>query len=147
MERSRTSGGGMVGMMLIALVGVAMLAMLAMKQPARVVQLGIHRLQTHPNGADVPAYFSNNCPVKRQGTAELYSPKLNQWMEVCFLSDTSLALWFLTDKLEGNGREITGIPPEDMKSPIGYTQRVIQRDGYELKSAAGAPEWFLTYFR
>lgn len=108
--------------------------------------LGSHATDRHARARDVPELFNQQGQCTSGSSAEFYSDKFKTWMYVCFLQNGRAAIWVLTARItEAVAREITAIPPNDIRNIATYLPNVINRYAYTLVQTFGneLPKWFI----
>lgn len=115
-------------------------AMLALFVPS------IHAPTQHGEAqvAEIRSMFDNTGNCRYGDGAQMYSPKLDTWMFLCFHSEKRVSIWVLTKHIsDQKAREITAIPANQMRNPLNYVRNVIAKRGYILKAWNGQlPDWF-----
>lgn len=150
MDRTNNRGSGFMFLIMLAFLGAGALFVLqrvSMPQAVQAVQLNLHSVYRHGDGAAAVAdLFNSDGSCKPGPSVEMYSQTRGTWLNLCFHDDGASA-WITIDRIssERANNEVTTIPRAEMSKPVQYLRSVLNRDGYVVKFNHGqAPEWFQT---
>jgi hypothetical protein len=134
MRDTEVSGRGILGLLVVAVI------------VAFAVQLGLHAHSRHAEAPSVASMFNRDGSCKKGPSMEMYNPETGYWAYICFHDGDKVSMWFLTNKIDELGREITRIPARDISRPMKYLRNVIRR-GYMLGRTYGrVPDWAIRLF-